>query len=51
MCETKPKIYYELMLCVTEYLDCKGPNYLNCVMLMKLKKHERWEQRLKEDGK
>lgn len=51
MCETKPKIYYELMLCVSEYLDCKGPDYLNCVMRMQLKKHERWERRLKEVGK
>lgn len=41
----------DVMLCMSEYLDCKGPNYLNCVTLMKLKKHKRWEQRLKEDGK
>lgn len=41
----------DVMLCVSEYLDCKGPDYLNCVMLMKLKKHERWERRLKEVGK
>ena len=33
------------------YLDCKGPDYLNCVMRMQLKKHERWERRLKEVGK
>ena len=38
------------MLCVSEYLDCKGPDYFDRVMLMELKKHERWEQRLKEDG-
>lgn len=41
----------DVMLCVTEYLDCKGPDYRNCVMLMKLKKHERWERRLKEVGR
>ena len=41
----------DVMLCVSEYLDCKGPDYLDRVMLMKLKKHERWEQRLKDDGK
>ena len=41
----------DVMLCVGEYLDCKGPDYLDRVMLMNLKKHERWEQRLKEDGK
>nr|DAS93154.1 MAG TPA: NTP-PPase-like protein [Caudoviricetes sp.]DAU21457.1 MAG TPA: NTP-PPase-like protein [Caudoviricetes sp.] len=41
----------DVMLCVSEYLDCKGPDYLNCVMLTKLKKHERWERRLKEVGK
>lgn len=39
------------MICVSEYLDCKGPDYLDRVMLMKLKNHERWKQRLKEDGK
>ena len=41
----------DVMLCVSEYLDCKGPDYLNCVMRMQLKKHERWERRLKEVGK
>lgn len=41
----------DVMLCVSEYLDCKGPDYLNCVMRMRLKKHERWERRLKEAGK
>lgn len=25
------------MLCVSEYLDCKGPDYLDRVMLMKSK--------------
>ena len=39
------------MLCVSEYLDCKRPDYLDRVMLMKLKNHECWKQRLKEDGK
>lgn len=41
----------DVMLCVTEYLDCKGPDYLDCVMLIKFKKYERWERRLEEDGK
>lgn len=41
----------DVMLCVSEYLDCKGPDYLNCVMLMKFKKCERWERRLEEVGK
>nr|DAV84864.1 MAG TPA: hypothetical protein [Caudoviricetes sp.] len=40
-----------MMLCVTEYLDCKGPDYLNCVMLIKFEKYERWKRRLEEDGK
>lgn len=41
----------DVMLCVSEYLDCKGPDYLDRVMLMKFKKHERWKRRLEEDGK
>lgn len=41
----------DVMLCVSEYLDCKGPDYLDRVMLMKFKKHERWERRLNEVGK
>ena len=39
------------MLCVSEYLDYKGPDYLNCVILMKLKKYDRWKRRLEEVGK
>lgn len=41
----------DVMLCVTEYLNYRGPNYLDCIMLLKLEKHERWEQWLREAGK
>ena len=41
----------DVMLCVSEYLDYKGPDYLNCVILMKLKKYDRWKRRLEEVGK
>lgn len=41
----------DVMLCVSEYLDCKWPDYIDRVMLMKFKKYERWERRLEEVGK
>lgn len=41
----------DVMLCVSEYLDYKGPDYLNCVIMMKLKKYDRWKRRLEEVGK